>query len=89
MTKKEEEGEVWPYMSLLLNYDIHVHLHSYKVVVLTACTLYCWGHTVIETRQIKATTPEDNSFFQEKKEELPQAGLEPATFCMLGRRSTK
>ena len=41
--------------------------------------------SVIETRRSKATTPEDNS---REKEELPQAGLEPATFCIPGRRST-
>ena len=41
-----------------------------------------------ETRQSKATTPEDNSFFLKRKNELPQAGFEPATFCVLGRHST-
>ena len=30
------------------------------------------------------TTP----FFSREKEELPQAGFEPAMFCVLGRRST-
>ena len=35
----------------------------------------------------KATTPEDNSFSREK-EELLRAGFEPATLCILGRRST-
>ena len=40
---------------------------------------------VIETRQMQATTPEDNSFFPREKEELPRAGLEPAAFCILGR----
>ena len=30
------------------------------------------------------TTP----FFSREKEELPQAGFKPATFCILGRRST-
>ena len=48
-----------------------------------------WGmymyKSVIETRQMQATTPEDNSFFPREKEELPRAGLEPATFCILGR----
>ena len=34
---------------------------------------------------MQATTPEDNSFFPREKEELPQAGLEPVTFCILGR----
>ena len=46
--------------------------------------------SIIETRQSKATMPKDNSSFfsKEKKEELPQAGFEPATFCALGSRST-
>ena len=34
---------------------------------------------------MQATTPEDNSFFPREKEELPWAGLEPVTFCVLGR----
>ena len=33
---------------------------------------------------MQARTPEDNSFFPREKE-LPRAGLEPATFCILGR----
>ena len=45
-------------------------------------------NSVNETREGKATTPEDNSFFLKRKNELPQAGFEPATFCVLGRRST-
>ena len=44
--------------------------------------------SVIETRQIKATTPEDNSSFRREKEELSQVGFEPAMFYVLGRRST-
>ena len=52
---------------------MHVHRH------IQVCS-------VIETRQSKATTPKENSsFFQE---ELPQAGFEPATLCVLGRHST-
>ena len=35
-----------------------------------------------ETRQSKTTTPEDKSFFLKRKNELPQAGFEPATFCV-------
>ena len=41
-----------------------------------------------KTRQSKATTPEDNFFFLKRKNELPQAGFEPTTFCVLGRHST-
>ena len=45
--------------------------------------------SVNETRQIKATTPEDNSFFfSREKKELPQAGFEHTMSCVLGRRST-
>ena len=29
-----------------------------------------------------------NPFFSREKEELPQLGFEPVTFCALGRRST-
>ena len=41
-----------------------------------------------ETRQSKATTPEDNSFFLKRKNELHQAGFKPTTFCVLGRHYT-
>ena len=44
--------------------------------------------SVNKTRQIKATMPEDNSFFSREKKELPQAGFKPATSCILGRCST-
>ena len=54
-------------------YNAHVHVHE---------------RIVIETRQSKVTMPEDNSLFSREKEELPQAGLEPTTFCIPGRRST-
>ena len=42
-------------------------------------------NSVHETRQSKATIPEGNSFFLKRKNELPQAGFKPATFCILGR----
>ena len=57
----------------LRDFDVHVNVHE---------------RSVIETRQSKATTSEDNSLFSREKEELPQAGLEPATFCIPSRRST-
>ena len=47
--------------------------------------MYNMYNPVMETRQIQAMTPEDNSFFSKRKEELPRAGLEPATFCFPGR----
>ena len=40
---------------------------------------------VMETRQMQATTPKDNSFFSREKEELLRAGLKPTTFCFPGR----
>ena len=65
-------------------------LHSVCTVAPTEVTyvlqlVHVHERSVIETRQSKATTPEDNSSFSP---ELPQAGLEPATFCVLGRFST-
>ena len=51
--------------------------------------MYIHERSVIETRQSKATMPEDNSIFLKRNiEELPQVGFEPTTFCMLGGRST-
>ena len=44
--------------------------------------------SVVETRQSQTTMPKDNSFFPREKEELPQVGLQPAMFCVLGRRSS-
>ena len=43
--------------------------------------IHIHDQSVIETRQRKATTPEDSSYFRKKKG-LPQAGLEPMTSCM-------
>ena len=51
-------------------------------------SIHIHEQSVIETRQSKATMPEDNSLFPRGKEELPQAGFQPATFCVLGRHST-
>ncbi len=41
-----------------------------------------------ETRQSKQLRPKTTPFFLERKNELPRAGLEPATSCVLGRHST-
>ena len=41
-----------------------------------------------ETRQSKQLRPKTTPFFLERKNELPRAGFEPATFCVLGERST-
>ena len=71
--------------------DIEI-LHMYMYVLRTTCTCTVCVHvhekSVIETRQMQATTPEDNSLFSREKEELPRAGLEPAIFCVLGRCCT-
>ena len=40
-----------------------------------------------ETRQSKQLRPKTTPFFLKRKNELPRAGFEPATSCMLGRRS--
>ena len=45
-----------PYIHMYLHVPIHLHMYMFK--------------SVIETRQSKATTPE-NSFFSKRKEELP------------------
>ena len=58
--------------------NIHVHhimssctcvCHRYIVVNLAGKYMYMYVHekSVIETRQMQATTPEDNFFFPEKK----------------------
>ena len=62
------------------------HLVHIQCVGRTMEHIHVHECSVIETRQNKATMPK--SFFPKRKEELPQAGLEPAMFCMLGRRST-
>ena len=41
-----------------------------------------------ETRQSKQLRLKTTPFFLERKSELPWAGFEPATFCVLGERST-
>ena len=65
----------------------YIHVHVYMHMYMLYMYVHVHERSVIETRQSKATTPEDNSSFPEK-EELPQAGFEPTTFCVLGRRST-
>ena len=41
-----------------------------------------------ETRQSKQLRSKTTPFFLERKNELPRAEFEPATFCMLGERCT-
>ena len=41
-----------------------------------------------ETRQSKQLHPKTTPFFLERKNELSRAGFKPATFCVLGKRST-
>ena len=46
------------------------------------------GNSFKETRQSKQLRPKTIPFFfLERKNELPRAGFEPATFCVLGKRS--
>ena len=70
---------------------IHVYTYVYATFTFQWSTITCvHERSVIETRQSKAklATPQDNSFFSREKEELLQAGLEPTTFCVLGRHFT-
>ena len=76
------------YSCICTLYIVCVHVHvadSYTSTVASTCTIV-HVYSVIETRQSRATTPKSNS--SREKEELPKAGLEPVTFCVLGRRST-
>ena len=65
--------------------------HKHKYTHTSHCKQHQHVHVcpVIETKQSKAkqlclkTTPH----FPKRKEELPQAGFKPATFCIPGRRS--
>ena len=41
-----------------------------------------------EIRQSIHLRPKTTPFFLERENELPRAGFEPATFCVLGERST-
>ena len=69
-----------------LRMRLHVHIskadnhRDFQRYYMYICTVHVHVQSVIGIRQYKATTctSEDGSFFQRKKE-LPQAGLEPAT----------
>ena len=67
-------------LAALLKYIINCKVRSPNHRNLVQCT------SVVETRQHKATTPEHSSFFW-RKNELPQMGLEPMTFCVLDKCS--
>ena len=66
----------------------HVDMYMYMYVcTCDTCDTCVHERSVIETRQSKATTPEDNSLFLKRKRRAA-SGLEPATFCIPGRRCT-
>ena len=77
------------------NIDGYIHTCTYKHPMPQLCMRYysVLAHvhvhvhvcSVIETRQSKSTMTKDNSF---SFSELPQAGLKPTTFYVLGRPST-
>ena len=61
---------------------LHVKLyHQHVFASSPVIHVSCGGDiSIFMNIQSLATTPEDNSFFPSEKEELPQAGFEPATF---------
>ena len=67
-----------------LGMRLHVHIskadnhRDFQRYYMYTCTVHVHVQSVIGTRQCKATTSEDGSFFQ-RKNELPQAVLELAT----------
>ena len=63
-------------------------MNMYHGTYMYNCTCLYTAYKTKATRQSEATTPEDNSIFLKKQNELPQAGFEPIMFCVLGRRST-
>ena len=66
-------------LAALLKYIINCKARSPNHRNLVQCI------SVVETRQHKATTPEHSSF--RRKNELPQMGLRPTTFCVLDKCS--
>ncbi len=60
---------------------LHLGRYTYSVHVVHV-------NSFKETRQSKQLRPKTTPFFLERKNELPRAGFEPATFCVLGERST-
>ena len=65
-----------------LMFLLHAHVHVYSMY------MYMYVNSFKETRQSKQLRPKTTPFFLERKNELPWAGFEPATFCVLGERST-
>ena len=62
--------------------------HTNQVRSLIKSFLHVHVNSFKETRQSKQLRPKTTPFFLKRKNELPRAGFEPATFCVLGERST-
>ena len=72
-----------------VQYIVHVHDDLYFVSIADTCKFLCMQTTCKqETRQSKQLHPKTTPFFLKRKNELPWVGLQPTTFCVLGRRST-
>ena len=65
----------------------HSHTYIYIYIIIQSCTIACIisyrDKGKSKQRHLKTTL-----FFPREKEELPWAGLEPATFCVLDRHCT-
>ena len=69
--------------------EAHVnHMFSQGQYLVHTNDSYIHVNSVNKTRQIKAPTLKDNSFFLKSKNELPQMGFKPTAFCILSRRFT-
>ena len=68
--------------STSVNMNGQMYVTEYALTHVCTCE-YVLVHdqSVVETWQRKTTTPEDSSHFLEKNE-LPQAGLKPTTYCV-------
>ena len=65
----------------------YIHMYMYMYMYFYRKVLSCTCKTSAkETRQGKATTPEDSYYFQRKK--AASVGLEPMTYCIQYRCST-
>ena len=92
------------YMYMLLYRYVCVHVYgTEEMCMYCMCSYVCaqltWSlgpsnakqlhvNSFKETRQSKQLHPKTTPFLLERKNELPRAGFEPATFCVLGKHST-
>ena len=66
---------------------VYMYIHCTYTYMYTSYMCTCLNQSLRQGKA-KQLYPKMTLPSQEKKEELPQAGLEPVTFCVLGRRST-